>query len=76
MKPMVLNSTNGEAIAEIAGGDTEEEWAGTQIILYHDPNVSFAGKRVGGIRVRAPQKAKTGGKAPPVDADFDNDVRF
>jgi hypothetical protein len=25
-------------------------------VLYHDPNVSFGGKLIGGIRVRAPRK--------------------
>jgi hypothetical protein len=32
-------------------------------VLYTDPNVSYAGKIIGGIRVRAP-KVKTNGAAP------------
>ena len=55
-KPLCLNSTNGQIIAKITGSDESEDWTGTKLVLYHDPNVSFAGKLVGGIRVRAPRK--------------------
>lgn len=57
-KPMVLNSTNGQIIAKITGieNDIEVGWIGKQIVLYNDPNVSFAGKLMGGIRVRAVRK--------------------
>jgi hypothetical protein len=63
-KPMVLNSTNGQIIANITGqeNDIEHNWLGTRIVLYDDPNVSYGGKLVGGIRVRAP---KQGTKLPP-----------
>ena len=56
-KPMVLNSTNGQAIAQITGKDTdiERNWIGARVVLYNDPNVSYAGKLVGGIRIRAPK---------------------
>jgi len=56
-KPLVLNTTNAEIIAEIAKADEDIEntWLGHQIVLYVDPNVSFGGKRTGGIRVRAPR---------------------
>lgn len=54
-KPMVLNSTNGQIIAKITGktDDIEIEWVGKKIVLYNDPNISFAGKLTGGIRARA-----------------------
>jgi len=54
-KPLVLNSTNGQIIAKITGfeDDIEIKWIGTKVVLYADPNVSFGGKLVGGIRVRA-----------------------
>lgn len=54
-KPLVLNRTNIEAIASIAGNDTDD-WPGKRVVLYNDPNVSFAGKRTGGIRIRAPKE--------------------
>lgn len=54
-KPMVLNSTNGQIIAGILKNEDTDHWVGHKIVLYDDPNVSFGGKLVGGIRVRAPR---------------------
>lgn len=54
-KPMTLNSTNGQIIAVIVGSEEFKDWVGQQIVLYRDPNVSFGGKLVGGIRCRAPK---------------------
>lgn len=64
-KPLVLNSTNGQIIAKITGKDEDIErtWVGAQIVLYNDPNVSYAGKLTGGIRVRAPRPGTA--KLPP-----------
>ena len=55
-KPLVLNSTNGQILAKITGSEESDDWNGTEVVLFHDPNVSFGGKLVGGIRVRAPRK--------------------
>jgi hypothetical protein len=59
-KPLVLNSTNGQIIAKITGieNDIEVGWVGKKIVLYDDPNVSYAGKITGGIRVRAQKTQK------------------
>lgn len=54
-KPMVLNSTNGQIIAAITKQEDTDHWPGHKVVLYDDPNVSFGGKLVGGIRVRAPR---------------------
>ena len=51
-KPMVLNKTNGIAIARIYGPDTST-WIKKPIEVFHDPNVTLGRDRVGGIRVRA-----------------------
>ena len=66
-KPMVLNSTNGQIIAKIIGSEESDNWIGHKIVLYDDPNVSFGGKLVGGIRVRAPrhQAARPAAKPTP-----------
>ena len=62
-KPMVLNSTNGQIIAGITGSQESTAWAGHKIVLFDDPTVSFGGKLVGGIRVRAPRNQPS--KAQP-----------
>lgn len=54
-KPLVLNSTNIHVMEAVFGSDNTDNWVGKQIVLYNDPNVSFAGKITGGIRVRAPK---------------------
>lgn len=46
-----LNTTNAESIAALYGRETDG-WIGKSITLYPDPNVMWAGKKVGGVRVR------------------------
>lgn len=67
-KPLVLNSTNGQIIAKISGHDTDidKNWVGFRVVLYTDPNVSYGGKIVGGIRVRAP-RLKAGTAPAPAE---------
>jgi len=56
-KPLVLNSTNGQLIAQITGNEDFDAWIGSKLVLYNDPSISFAGKITGGIRVRKPKQA-------------------
>lgn len=67
-KPLVLNSVNGQLIAQIVGSEETDHWMGSQVELYEDPSIMFAGKLVGGIRVRAPgsrvQQAPRAPRAP------------
>lgn len=67
-KPMVLNSTNGQLIAQIIKSDETDNWKGHKIVLYDDPSVSFGGKLVGGIRVRAPRNQPAKPAAAPAPA--------
>lgn len=79
-KPLILNSTNGQLIAQITGEEDTDHWAGHKIVLYNDPTISFGGKIVGGIRCRAPKNTGNGqGKAAPrrpVQEDDSSDVPF
>lgn len=54
-KPLVLNSTNIQLCQAIFGSDDTDDWLNKPIVLYTDPNVSFQGKVIGGIRVRKPK---------------------
>jgi hypothetical protein len=71
IKPMVLNSTNGQLIARALGSRESDDWTGKSIQLYNEANVSFAGQLVGGIRVRVrpakPEKfvVDNGDEPPP-----------
>lgn len=51
-KPMVLNSTNIQLLAKACESDDTDDWIGKQVIVYTDPNVSYGGKLVGGLRVK------------------------
>lgn len=61
LNPLVLNWTNIQLIASFLGEETDN-WVGKKIVLFHDPNVSYGGKLIGGVRVRKP-------KAQPVQAE-------
>lgn len=58
-KGMVLNWTNIQLVANVTDSDDTDNWVGKQIVAYNDPNVSFAGKITGGIRIRAPKQPST-----------------
>lgn len=52
LKAMVVNSTNWFA-CEVEWGDESDDWTGNQVEICVDPSVSFKGKRVGGLRLKA-----------------------
>jgi len=76
-KPMVLNITSIRVL-EAAFGDETDDWKGKKVTLYVDPNVSFQGRVVGGLRLR-PMKPKTQAQktalAPP-DEEFKDEIPF
>jgi len=72
LKPLVLNNTNW-SLCERAFGPDSRNWVGKRIKLYHDPNVSFSGKLVGGVRIKTPPKdaaAAAPQPAAPTRDDF------
>lgn len=77
-KPLVLNWTNIQLCERIFGSDDTDHWTNKKIVLYIDPNVSYGGKVVGGIRVRAPKpgSVKAPAPPPPVTELTDDDIPF
>ena len=71
-KGMVLNNTSLKVLAQ-AYGDDVDGWTGKQVTIYVDPNVSFGGKVVGGLRLR-PMKSKPAKPAAAAAKDFDDDL--
>lgn len=74
-KPLVLNSTNIQLCQVICGSDDTDHWVGKRVVLYTDPNVSYQGKLIGGIRVRAP-KPTAPPPPPPPTSEADDDIPF
>jgi hypothetical protein len=75
-KGMVLNVTSIRVL-EAAYGDESDLWVGKKVTIYVDPNVSFQGRVVGGLRLRPikPEKAAVARPGtpqealPPIDMD-------
>lgn len=55
-KGLVLNMSNGDALYDMTGHDDPEEWIGQRVELFVDENIAYAGKRVGGVRLRKPEE--------------------
>ncbi len=49
---VLLNKQNTRNLIECFGTDETDEWIGRSFEAYFDPQVTFGGKRVGGLRVR------------------------
>lgn len=70
IKPMILNKTNMNTIAEIYGTPYVEEWQGRAIQIYYDKTVRFSKKTVGGLRIRpfVPEKKNLSSKCSDCSA--------
>ena len=79
-KPMVLNSTNIQLLAKACESEESEDWVGKKVTIYADPNVSYGGKLVGGLRVKLPIKPKSRPVMPPQKGgtfdDMADDIPF
>jgi hypothetical protein len=70
-KALVLNTTSIRVMEKAYGGDTDS-WIGKKVALYVDPNVSFKGQVVGGLRLR-PVKPKPAAAAAAAE-DFNDEI--
>lgn len=78
-KGMALNVTSIRVL-EKAFGDDSDMWVGKKVKVYVDPNVSFGGKVVGGLRLMPPRKTAAAPPpvetAPPAESEFDDGIPF
>ena len=83
-KGMALNVTTIRVL-EKAFGDDSDQWVGKKVKVYVDPNVSFGGRVVGGLRLMPPKNTAARAPAPPPpeerapvtsDDHFDDDIPF
>lgn len=64
-KPLVLNVTNMRLLEGILGSDNTDDWMNKQIVLFNDPSIMYAGKMVGGVRVRASKRPQPAAQSKP-----------
>ncbi len=50
---LILKWNLAEAIESVTGLSDMDSWVGQPIVVYHDPDVTYNGLKVGGIRVRS-----------------------
>jgi len=75
-KPLVLNSTNIQLMAKACKSEDTDEWIGKEVVIFTDPNVSFAGKVTGGIRIREHRKAQAAPRKPQAIDDDEDSIPF
>jgi hypothetical protein len=72
-KGWAANMTGLDALAEMSGSQDTEDFVGVRVEIYVDPDVRYAGKRVGGIKLRpAPLNKAPQGR----DAEFDDSIPY
>jgi hypothetical protein len=81
LKPLILNRTNFEALADISGQPDSNDWPGTKIELY-----TVETSMGEGIRIREPggkskknqrqQPVKKTEPPPPIEKDMDDEIPF
>ena len=76
IKPMVCNITNCRRVARINGSGDIEDWPGTKIVIYNDPDVEFGGKITGGVRIRKPKDGYAAPEEVEVERVDDDDLPF
>lgn len=68
IKPMILNRTNSQLLAQATGVRKAGEARGKKIVVYHDPSVGFGGRVVGGLRIKRIPGPARAPAAPPARA--------
>jgi hypothetical protein len=63
-KGMALSVTTIRVLEQAYGSDSDQ-WIGNKVMVYVDPNVSFGGKIVGGLRLRTPRVKTVQRSTPP-----------
>ena len=79
-KPLIVNATNFDAIAAIAGSDETDDWPGTKI-EYYPTTVPVNGQikdciRIRELQVAAKAKSEPPKKKPDPGSEFNDEVGF
>jgi hypothetical protein len=75
-KPMILNSTNIQMMQLATGCDDANEAVGKQVCLYVDHSIMYAGKIMGGLRIKPVSRTQPSVGATGGFDDLTDDVPF
>lgn len=74
---LTLNKTNFNWLVSTFGGD-DDKWVRQKVYVWHDPTISYGGRRIGGLLLDAPTQAEEAPRptrGQPVKAGPDPDLR-
>jgi len=74
-KKLTLNATNLQILIKRFGAHTQN-WIGQAVTLYFDDNVTYAGRLVGGVRIRVPKVRAQGPTLVPVADEEADPIPF
>lgn len=70
---VLTGKTGISQLIEVLGTDDTDEWKGSKIVVWNDPDVVFAGRKTGGIRFRAMRSSKSPQPAQPEPSTANTD---
>ncbi len=71
VKPWAPGYETLQIVHQINGSGDTDDWPGTVLVLYREPNITYGGKLVGGIRCRpAKQQVQADPVVPPSREEY------
>jgi len=64
-KKLVMKPALYQNVEDVTGNKDTDTWAGAVVVLFKDSSVQMMGKRVGGVRIRAPKNRPQQAPPPP-----------
>lgn len=64
-KKLIMKPALYQNVEDITGNKDTDAWTGATVVLFKDPSVMMMGKRVGGVRLRAPRNRPQQQAPPP-----------
>jgi hypothetical protein len=75
LKPLPLNVTNYNSVADIAGTEETDDWAGTKVEVFVSREI-VKGKMTDCVRIRKPGTKAKPKKSDDPKPDFNDEVQF
>ena len=70
-KGLVMNQGNITKCSRLCESEDTDDWTGKKVTLYNDPDVTYGGRAVGGVRIREWREGDEVLSPPPMPNDDD-----